>query len=52
MNSRLWLNPSPNLSPQRGEALTLAPLPYKGRGWGLGLKERCTPRLITNYELI
>jgi [ribosomal protein S5]-alanine N-acetyltransferase len=35
---------SPNLSPKRREALNLTPLPYKGRGWGLGLY--CT-KLIT-----
>ena len=35
---------SPNLSPFRREALNLTPLPYKGRGWGLGLY--CT-QLIT-----
>jgi len=35
---------SPNLSPKRREALNLTPLPYKGRGWGLGLY--CT-QLIT-----
>jgi HigB_toxin, RelE-like toxic component of a toxin-antitoxin system len=28
---------SPNLSPKRREALNLTPLPFKGRGWGLGL---------------
>ncbi|OYD98457.1 hypothetical protein CDG77_05735 [Nostoc sp. 'Peltigera membranacea cyanobiont' 213] len=28
---------SPNLSPKRREALNFTPLPYKGRGWGLGL---------------
>jgi hypothetical protein len=27
---------SPNLSPRRREALIFTPLPYKGRGWGLG----------------
>jgi hypothetical protein len=27
---------SPNLSPARREAL-IAPLPYEGRDWGLGL---------------
>ncbi len=31
-------------SDKRGEALSLAPLPYKGRGWGLGLRKSCTPR--------
>jgi hypothetical protein len=38
--SRLYAihsNLSPNLSPTRREALRLTPLPYKGRGWGLGL---------------
>ncbi|MGB3638391.1 MAG: hypothetical protein WBA39_12575, partial [Rivularia sp. (in: cyanobacteria)] len=28
---------SPNLSPTRREASSLAPLPLQGRGWGLGL---------------
>ncbi len=28
---------SPNLSPTRREALSPAPLPLQGRGWGLGL---------------
>ena len=28
---------SPNLSPSRREALSLAPLLSQGRGWGLGL---------------
>jgi hypothetical protein len=30
---------SPNLSPARREALILTPLPYKGRGWGLGYSD-------------
>jgi hypothetical protein len=35
--SKIHFDLSPNLSPTRGEALNLTPLPYKGRGWGLGL---------------
>ncbi len=37
---------------KRREALNLAPLPLQGRGWGLGLRESCTRRVmgILNFE--
>jgi hypothetical protein len=38
-------------SDKRREALNLAPLPYKGRGWGLGLRESCTSRYLTRLAI-
>ncbi|MHC5833466.1 MAG: hypothetical protein ACYT04_000000100115, partial [Nostoc sp.] len=43
--------PLPFLSPKRREALILAPLPYKGRGWGLGLRESCTQSYYSISEI-
>jgi hypothetical protein len=36
--------PLPFLSLKGREALIIAPLPYKGKGWGLGLRESCRRR--------